>query len=256
MKNRSFLVPIVAALTYVLMVTINALANILPIAGMNTGAVSDAYPNLFAPAGLTFSIWGLIYLLLAIHTIFQFSAKDQLPLRKRIGLIFSLSSVANALWIFTWHYQYIALSVVLMLVILISLILINRLTSAQKLGTAFYWTVRLPFSVYFGWITVATIANITTFLVDLGWSGTPFSESFWTSLVLVVGLIIGLSWGLPTNDKAYLFTLIWAFLGILIKHTSVFASAYLSVIITVSLCLVALVYAVVLTYRVGKVHEN
>lgn len=252
MEKRSSLVPIVAALTYVLMVTINALANILPIAGMNTGAVSDSYPNLFAPAGLTFSIWGLIYLLLAMYCIFQFFAKDQRPLRSRIGLIFSVSSVANTLWIFTWHYQYIGLSVVLMLVILVSLIWINRLIVEQKQDTSFYWTVRLPFSVYFGWITVATIANVTTFLVDLGWSGAPFSQSFWTALVLVVGLVIGLAWGLPNKDRGYLLTLIWAFLGILIKHTSIFASAYLSVIITVSLCMVALTLAVVLTFRTGK----
>ena len=97
MDKRFPLVPIVAALTYVLMVTINALANILPIAGMNTGAVSDSYPNLFAPAGITFSIWGLIYLLLAIYTISQFFAKDLGPLRRKIGLIFSLSSVSNTL---------------------------------------------------------------------------------------------------------------------------------------------------------------
>jgi hypothetical protein len=252
MEKQSPLVPIVAALTYVLMVTINALANILPIAGMNTGAVSDSYPNLFAPAGLTFSIWGLIYLLLAIYTISQFFAKDLGPLRRRIGLIFSLSSVANSLWIFTWHYQYIGLSVVLMLVLLISLISINRLIVEQKQDTTFYWTVRLPFSVYFGWITVATIANVTTFLVGLGWSGAPFSQAFWTALVLVVGLIIGLAWGLPNKDRGYLFTLIWAFLGILIKHTSVFASAYLSVIVTVSLCLVVFALAVVLTFRAGK----
>src|SRR5665647_1374498 len=119
-------------ITFIIMVTINGLANVLPINGMDTGKISDSYPNLFAPAGITFAIWGVIYLLLAIYTIYQtgvFRFKDNEAsgeLLNKVGIIFSLSSIANAAWIFSWHYQVIPLSMGLMIAILISLILINR----------------------------------------------------------------------------------------------------------------------------------
>jgi hypothetical protein len=83
-----------------------------------------------------------------------------------------------------------------------------------------YWALTVPFSVYLGWITVATIANVTTFLVSIGWSGWGISEMTWTAIVLVVGILIALSWAFRRREPAYLLTLIWAYTGILIKHTS------------------------------------
>lgn len=130
--------PVLVALSYLVMVAVNALANILPIGGMNTGAVSDSYPNLFAPAGITFSIWGFIYLLLALHTLYQFTNKDKKVLNT-VGLLFALSSVANSLWIFCWHYHKIGLSVVLMLCILVLLIRINILIEPMKGDRMFLW---------------------------------------------------------------------------------------------------------------------
>ena len=118
-----------AAVTFILMVVVNALANILPINGIGTGAVSDSYPNLFAPAGITFAIWGVIYLLLAAYTVFQLglfkknrSMSD--ALMNKVGVVFSISSIANTVWIFTWHYRIIALSMVLMIIILVCLAII------------------------------------------------------------------------------------------------------------------------------------
>lgn len=246
-------VPVLVALSYLIMVTVNALANILPIAGMNTGAVSDSYPNLFAPAGITFSIWGVIYLLLALHTLYQFTNKLEGKL-DTIGLLFSLSSVANALWIFSWHYRRIGLSVVLMLCILGLLIRINLLIQNMKGYRMFHWSVRIPFAVYFGWITVATIANVTTLLVSAQFTGFGISEPVWTAVILVVGVLIGLAWAFKAKEKAYLITLIWAYTGILIKHTSQegFASQYTMVIVVVCLALAAFVVSLGLLFRQPK----
>lgn len=232
------------AATFLVMVVVNVLANLLPINGVTTGAVSDSYPNLFAPAALTFTVWGLIYLLLALHTLYQvglFRGKGETNevLLRKIGVIFSVSSLVNTAWIFAWHYKIIALSAVLIVILLICLITIATLIHVQPLSPRDKVLIRLPFSVYFGWITVATIANITTMLVYLGWNGFGIPESAWTIVILAVGALIGVLTMLWFKDIAYGLVLIWAYLGILIKHvdSSGFSGQYPGVIIAVSACL-------------------
>ncbi|MDT4762092.1 tryptophan-rich sensory protein [Sphaerochaeta sp. PS] len=257
MPKRQSLGPtsILVTITFIMMVTVNALANILPIAGITTGAVSDSYPNLFAPAGITFTIWGLIYLLLALYTLYQlglFRGKDddkaEKELLKQVGNLFAFSSIINSIWIFCWHNRVIFLSFVLMLLILISLMAIYQLIRKATLTKRQWLFISLPFSVYFGWITVATIANATTLLVDLGWGGWAISEAGWTATMLIIGTLIGMATAITAKDIPYAATLIWAFVGILIKHRSAdgFKGAYPMVLITVQLCLLALAGTVVL----------
>ena len=214
--------------TYVAMIAMNALANALPINGRTTGGVSDAYPNLFAPAGLTFAIWGVIYLLLGAHVLYQLGlfreaatdAGDRAGLLNRVGVLFSLSSLANAAWILSWHYDFIGLSTVLLATMLVLLILITRTILGAELTGRERVFVRLPFSVYFGWITVATIANITVWLVSIGWDGFGIAESTWAVAIIAVGAVIGTAVILRDRDVAYGLVLVWAYLGIWIKHTS------------------------------------
>jgi hypothetical protein len=242
---------LLVAVTFLVMIAVNALANILPINGQSTGAVSDAYGNLFAPAALTFAVWGLIYLLLAAFTFAQFGflsrQKNEISAEalNRIGLYFSLSSIANAIWIISWHYEVLPVSMVLMLVILVCLIMIILEMKKENARDPFTWRdtilLGLPFSVYFGWITVATIANATTLLVSWGWNGFGLSETVWTVIILVVGMLIGLITMLRNKDIPYGLVLVWAYAGILIKHTSPapgFDSKYLWIIGTVAACLV------------------
>lgn len=244
-------VKFLVAITFTLMVIMNALANILPINGRGTGEVSDSYPNLFAPAGITFSIWGVIYFLLALYTLYQFgvfqgkATGGNKRLLTRIGMLFSLSSVANTLWILAWHYDRILVSLFLMLVILLCLIGINLLTRNAVLSAKERLFIRLPFSVYFGWITVATIANVTTLLVDMGWNRFGVSEVVWTVLILAVGALIGILTMFSFRDMAYGIVLIWAYAGILLKHVSDtgFAGAYTSVMITVVVCIILYILA-------------
>ncbi len=240
MKNNfvSNSVKVLVTITFVLMILANAMANILPINGISTGAVSDTYPNLFAPAGITFIIWGVIYLLLGAYVLYQSGfLQDQVSenkgkLMEKVGIIFSLSSLANTAWIFAWHYMNIPLSMLLMLVILGSLMYINSLIITTELGRKEKIFISLPFSVYFGWITVATIANATIFLVSQGWDGFGLSDPFWTVIILLVGLVIACVTTLRNRDYAYGLVIIWAYLGILIKHTAVdgFNYSYFSVI--------------------------
>ena len=231
------------------MVVVNFLANSLPINNRSTGAISNSYPNLFAPAGITFSIWGLIYLLLAGYVVFQFVTKSEKTegLLKKINPLFIATSVANSVWIFAWHYDVIGLSVLIMAGILILLIKIadilrkEQFTSLEKL---FIWA---PFSIYFGWITVAAIANITIFLVSIGWNGFGISAFIWTCAILLIGATIGILRMQKDKNTAYGLVLVWAYLGILLKHLSAngFNGQYPSIIVTIIACLVLFVFFLV-----------
>lgn len=223
----------------------------MPINGVGTADVSDAYPDLFAPAVITFSIWGLIYLLLGAHVIFQLGlfGKDMVTLTKNqfttVGVYFAVSSIANTVWVFLWHYDLISLSLVAMVVILLCLIRIVQETNSQGL------IVRLPFSVYFGWITVATIANVTTVLVSIGWNGFGLSEVTWMVIILVVGAVVGSVVMIRYKDMAYGLVFLWAYTGILLKHISQtgFGGEYPFVIGTVIVCLVLLLAAEAYTLK-------
>lgn len=224
MKSKSTLMlKISVVVSYLTMIAVNFLANALPIAGKGTGEVSDSYPNLFAPAGLTFAIWGLIYLLLATYIIYYLSKKsnENRSLFEKVAKLFTISSLANIAWIFCWHYGLLTISVILMLVILISLILIATAISKAKLNTAEQIFLSLPFSIYFGWITVATIANITALLVSLNWSAWGISDVIWTVIILLVGALIGILRSLKDRNIPYLLVFVWAYFGIWFKHYDV-----------------------------------
>ena len=221
-------------------VVINGLANALPLNNKTTGELSDQYPNLFVPAGLTFSIWGLIYLLLAIFAIYQLiyavrKNTQSTSFLERIGVLFFVSSVANIGWIFAWHYEIVPLSLLLMLILLGSLIAIYvrlNIGRAESTKTEKY-LVHLPFSIYLGWITIATIANTTALLVHLNWNGFGLGEQFWTVAVIVVGIAIALTILFYRKDIFYCLVVDWAFLGILIKQVTVEATPVRSVIVII-----------------------
>ena len=222
-------VKIAVVVTYLAMVITNILANALPINGRRTGEISDGYANLFAPAGLTFSVWGVIYLLLGAHVLYQLGlfrdkgartdAADH-PLSDRLGTLFAASSLVNVGWILAWHYDLIGVSTVLIAGLLVLLILITRAVRSLPLASREGAFLRLPFSVYFGWITVATIANVTVWLVSIGWDGFGIPESTWTVVMLIVGALIGCAVILRDGDPAYGLVLVWAYFGIWFKHTS------------------------------------
>ena len=246
---------IFTAITFIIMLVANALANILPINGQTTGEVSDSYANLFAPAGYTFSIWGLIYVMLFAYTVYQLglfrknTSSLNTELLDHIGLIFSISSIANTMWIFAWHYNVIWLSLVLIIVVLISLILINQEIKKTSLTRSEKFFVKTPFSIYFGWITVATIANVTTYLVSIGWKGFGVAENIWTIIILLVGFLIVTANIVMNRDFVYGLTVVWAYVGILIKHSfkTELNGAYPSVISAVSICIAFLVLVMIYT---------
>jgi hypothetical protein len=221
-------------------VVINALANALPINGRTTGELSDLYPNLFVPAGVTFSIWGLIYLLLAVFAIYQMVVPfGSAGFVEKIGPFFILASAANVGWIFLWHYQRVSAALIVMLVLLASLmILYLRLgIGVETVPWRQRLLVQLPFSVYLGWITVATIANATAVLVHIDWNRFGASAELWTVVVLVVAALITLAVLFTRRDLFYALVILWALLGILLKGLAAGAPSR-AIVLTLVICMV------------------
>jgi len=215
---RSLLVLVSVIATLV----INALANILPLNGLETGQISDQFKVFFVPAGYVFSIWGLIYLGLIALTIYQFTPEGRQSVRmQKILAPFLVASAANCGWIFLWHYQFFYWTLVAMLVLLVSLIVIylrlrQENASVSKLEK---WMVRIPVSIYLGWISVATIANVTDVLDYAGFKGGMLSGQVWAAILLGVASLLALLMTVIRKDVAFVAVLLWAFIGIAVKFS-------------------------------------
>lgn len=199
----------------------NGLANSLPLNGMGTGEISGRFDSLFTPAGYVFSIWGLVYLGLIAFTVWQaLPAQRANPRCRAIGWIYVGSALANIAWLLLWHWLEFAGSVLAMLAILASLVIIwMRLQASRNLVSRVeWWTTRLPFSLYLGWITVATVANTAILLIHWQWDGGPLSTAAWTVLMLVIAAALGLAFALRERDLVCTGVLVWALAGIAVKQ--------------------------------------
>ena len=207
---------------------VNVLANALPLNGLNTGQISDRFHVYFVPAGYVFSIWGVIYLGLIAFAIFQaLPSQRENPRLRAVGWWVSLGGLANMAWIFLWHFEQFPLTLVAMLVLLVTLIVTylrleigrGRFSAGEK------WAAHLTFSIYLGWITVATVANVTDVLDFLKWDRFGIAPEIWMSIVLAAVLAIAASMNFTRRDVAYAAVILWALAGISIKFAGVAAVA-------------------------------
>ena len=242
--NNDRIRQILVVIALLAMIAVNIMANALPINGQNTGEISDRFEVFFVPAGYVFSIWGLIYLGLLAYAVYQvLPAQAENPDLRSIGYLFVLSCVANIAWIFLWHYNLVALSVIAMLSLLGLLIVIYlRLDiGGAQVSSVMKWLVHVPFSIYLGWITVATIANITSWLYSIQGSGWGISPEMWTVIMLAIATVVGGVMSMTRGDVAYAAVLIWAFIGIALKHqdTAVVSNAaWIAAIVTAILMII------------------
>jgi hypothetical protein len=221
--NRDVLRQWITMLTIVVLIAMNVLANALPLNGLNTGQISDTFKVFFVPAGYVFSIWFLIYVGLLCYGVYQaLPAQRENPRLRRAAAPFIVSSLANIAWLFFWHYGLFTLSVVAMVTVLVSLILVylNLGVNQVKVSPGERWLVHLPFSIYLGWISVATIANITNLLWLSGWNGFGLAPEAWTVIMLAVAVVLAFIMALRRHDVAYLLVLAWAFAGIANKQVA------------------------------------
>jgi hypothetical protein len=213
---------LLALASFAFVLVMNAVATALPLGGLSVGGVSDKYDTLFAPIDSTFGIWGLIYLGLTVYTFTQLTS-DTKTIRA-ITPWFIGANILNGSWIILWRLELIGLSALVLALLLFCLYKINKVTTAQRTDLASTLTTRIPFAIYFGWVTVATIANIASFLVQLGYQDGFFglSAEGLTVVILVVATLIGTATAIINSSPSYSLVLVWAFFGIYSRHVSEF----------------------------------
>jgi hypothetical protein len=247
MKDKLRQVSVILAI--LAMIVVNVLANALPINGLNTGQISDGFKVYFVPAGYVFSIWGLIYIGLIAYAIFQaLPAQRENPRLRAVGWWVVIGSLANIGWIFLWHYQQFPLTLLAMLALLVSLVItyLRLGIGRSQVGTGEKWAVRVPFSIYLGWITVATVANVTSLLDYLKWNRFGLSEFVWMDVMLAAVLVISVLMSFTRKDMAYTLVLLWALAGIALKFA---ALPVVAIPTWVTFGLVALAFVVALLFK-------
>lgn len=217
--------------------------------GNTMASVSAEYQNLFTPAGYAFSIWGLIYLgLLGFviyygRSLFKKEAGQDDGTVEQIGWWFLISCVANSLWVVMWLYEYILISVLLMLVLLTSLLRIVVLTKMELHNATFKKFLFLwwPFCFYSGWVSVALIANIAAYLTKIGWDGFGISDTFWTVIMIVVATIVHIFMIWNRNMREFALVLVWSLIAIAIANQNENSTVVCTAIVMASLVLINIV---------------
>ncbi|MCB9081472.1 MAG: tryptophan-rich sensory protein [Lewinellaceae bacterium] len=202
-------------LALVLVLVFNYLATALPLAGRTPKDISDMYPTLFTPAGFTFAIWGIIYLGLIGVVIAQAFPRSQ-PVREKLGWWFILSCLTNVGWLLAWHNNLIGPAFLIILTFSLSLgVIYLRLRNGDGPVTSVErWLVRPVFSIYLGWLTIATVANASILLVRWQWSGWGLSPEIWTGIVILLAVLAGAYFAWVRGDGFYPIVIMWALYGI------------------------------------------
>jgi benzodiazapine receptor len=236
-------------------VIVNGLAGGTTILGGRlTSEISDANPTLITPAGYVFSIWGIIYVLLGIFVVYQAlpsqAGKDY---HAKISWLFVLSSLLNVVWLFLWQFEYLSLSVAVMFLLLATLIAIYLRLNIGKSKVALpeKLVVHVPFSVYLGWITIASIANVSVALVSMNWDGFGISQETWAILIIAIALLITLLVIATRKDVAYGLVIIWALLGIAVKQ-----SGNQNIVMTTEIGAVIILIALALSIAVSRLRRG
>ena len=261
MENSGIFEKVVATISFVLMILLNVLANLLPLNGKTTGEISDLYPSIITPAAYTFSIWGLIYFLLLLFTLYQMLVKSgdstiTPEIFNHIRILFIISCFANGAWIIAWHYEYIALALMLIFIILICLYIINITLWGQELSGKEKLLVQIPFEIYFAWITAAAVINATVLLISIGWTGYDIPGILWASMLLLLFLGLSSRILIKYDSVAYALVSLWVYMGILVQNVSKhgYAGSYPLVIKLIILCM--LVLLVEIGYTIWKRMNN
>jgi len=219
--NKDMLRQVLNVLSTLVTLLLGFLANALPLNGQTQAEISARYPVLFTPANYVFSIWGLIYVGLVIFSVYQaLPAQRESAALRRIGTWYVGSSVANAAWLVVWHFNLLVVSMVAMLAILVCLIIIYlRLEIGRgQVSPALRWCVHIPFSIYLGWVTVATVANVSVVLYAAQWGRWGLKPESWTVIMMVAAAAISVLLNLSRRSLAYTLVITWALVGIAVRH--------------------------------------
>jgi translocator protein len=184
---------IINTVSYAAMLLVNYLSISLPFNGRSAANVSELYANLFVPAGFVFPIvWSLIYLALGLWLVMQWIFKDsEDTMIEKVGLWFMVSCLLNIVWLFAWHWFYMEVATIVIISLMAALIKINLSIRSLELSRLQHFIVGLPFGIYQGWISIATIAMIAALFVHYGLSAVMDAE-LWTIIMSLAGTSIAI----------------------------------------------------------------
>jgi benzodiazapine receptor len=223
-KNNVALLRWANVVAFVFTIIINGLAGSTTlIGGVNTAFISDSNPTLITPAGFTFAIWGAIYILLGVFVVYQaLPSQKEKQYHKQIGWLFVLISLANIAWLFLWQYNLVTLALPVIILFLIGLILIYKRLGIGKAQVPLKekLAIHTPFSVYLGWLTIATIANVAVAGVSVNWDGFGIGPETWGILIIIIALLLTLIVTATRKEIAYGLVIVWALFGIMSKQTN------------------------------------
>ncbi len=244
--NKDIARQVVVVIALIGTLVVNFLANALPINGQTSAEVANRLPIYFVPANYVFSIWGVIYTLLIGYGIYQaLPPQREHPALRRIGYLFVLSAIANSAWLVLFHYEYFPLTMIAMVVLLLALIVIYL---RLKVGNGVVsrrdqWLIHIPFSVYLGWITVATVANASYVLYAANWDGFGIGGPVWAAVMLVIAAAVTLAIIARHRDIAYTAVIVWALVGIIVKQSETPLVAVTAGVMTAAVVGTALLFA-------------
>ena len=201
----------------------NYATNAAGINGETIGSLSDTYRTLFTPADYAFSIWGLIFLGLLAHGIYQvrtaFSRKRSDDFILQVGPWLILANLACGAWVWFWLNEQTGLSVIAMAMIMVALVVVILRLNMERWDAPFpviAW-VWWPFCLYSGWIAVATIANVAAYLKKIGWDFL-FGDHTWALIMILVAVLLNLFMILSRNMREFAVVGVWALVAIAARH--------------------------------------
>lgn len=243
-RTSTFIYRWLSLVVFLAMVVVNILANAIPIGGQDTGEISAKYINLFTPAGITFSIWGAIYILLAVGWIMNIFSKNETADAQidKIGPWFMFSCILNILWILLWHYGQITISTIVIILLCINMfILLSRMNEHGVL----YWGI----GIYTGWISVASIASLFVLGNSWGFNGTStFAQVIAIIAIIAASVILGMITS-KLSCAPLGIAVLWALCGILVKHITDFKANYNLVITSVIIGIIIIVCFLIKTLK-------
>jgi len=234
------------SVTTIFTLIMNGAANAIPLNGRLTGEISDSFAVIFVPAGYVFAIWGVIYIALLGYTIYHSIPRHRTnPILRSTGWLVALSSILNGAWIYFWHFGFYGITVIVMLALLVTLLLAYQKAHREKnpVPRSIRWLVCLPLSIYLGWISVATIANVTAYLAYLGWTGWGITPQGWTLLLLGISVLLAGLMAYRFRDIAFSLVFVWAVFGIGVRWAGslpvIQTAGYISAVLILIILLLA-----------------
>lgn len=222
MENKENIAKIFVVISFFSIIIVNLLSFTITINGVNVAQIASWYPNYFTPSQYTFIIWIIIYLLLGVFAIYQLRVPQSSLVRNEtlslIRNIFLVYSIINFVWMFSWLFDYLALSAMTIIIVTICIGYICNALCKSELTFKDRIFIKLPFSILYGWLSITSVMNLFILLESIRYKGFGLPLTIWAVLTFLSVAVIAAIQTLINKDIAYCLTVIWSYIGILVKH--------------------------------------